>query len=63
MPQIFVVCPYTCREIPTGIEIDEVSFKRLPDVLTRSQCPHCGLHHDWMKRDARLARDTFPSAA
>ena len=54
MAKIVVVCPYTCLEIPTGIEIDPASFARLPDVLTRSKCPHCGLFHDWSKRDAYL---------
>ena len=62
MAHIVVVCPYTCLEIRTGIEIDQISFERLPNVLTRSKCPHCGLPHDWTKQNARLA-DDMKSAA
>jgi hypothetical protein len=61
MAEIFVTCPYTCKELPTGIEIDPASLDQLPDVLTRSQCPHCGLPHDWTREDAHLRRR--PTAA
>jgi hypothetical protein len=61
MAEIFVTCPYTCREVPTGIEIDLESFHRLPEVLTRSTCPHCGLPHDWAREDAYLGER--PTAA
>ena len=49
-----VRCPETGREVSTGIEIDPQSFASLPDKLTPSTCPFCGLDHVWLKCDARF---------
>jgi hypothetical protein len=52
---VMIRCPNTGRDISTGIDTDQASFDRLPDVLSHSRCPVCGLEHSWWKREARLA--------
>jgi hypothetical protein len=43
MGVIMVRCPRTGLAISTGIETDPYSFDQLPDdVLSHTQCPHCG---------------------
>ena len=42
MAVIIFACPATGREFSTGIHIDEDSFKKLPDTVTKAACPHCG---------------------
>jgi hypothetical protein len=51
---IGIRCLTTGEIISTGIEIDMASFNKLPDVLTHTKCPHCGLEHSWWTREARL---------
>jgi hypothetical protein len=58
MGLLMLKCPQTGREFSTGIHIDEASFKRLPDTLTNSVRPHCGLLHRWWTREARPGDDT-----
>jgi hypothetical protein len=53
MGVLMLKCPSTAREFSTGIMIDEGSFKRLPDTVTKARCPHCGLMHTWWTREAR----------
>jgi len=55
MASVMIDCPETGREIYTGIETDEASFAKLPDVLSRMQCPVCGQEHVWTRENARLA--------
>jgi hypothetical protein len=55
MASVMIVCPETRREIYTGIETDEASFARLPDVISRTQCPICGGEHLWTKGNAWLS--------
>ena len=55
-----VRCPETGREVSTGIEIDPQSFASLPDKLTLSTCPFCGLDHVWLKCDARFVEEQIP---
>jgi hypothetical protein len=52
MGAIMIKCPTTGQSIATGIETDPNSFRQIPDVLSRSRCPICGLEHDWSKREA-----------
>ena len=54
MGTVMIRCPGTGEDISTGIETDSLSFARLPDVLTHSRCPACGLEHVWWKREAWL---------
>ena len=60
MCAVMIKCPATGRAVDTGIETDDASFGLLPDVLSRSRCPHCGGMHSWWKREAWLAEDAGP---
>jgi hypothetical protein len=51
---VVITCPRTGEDISTGIEIEQESFERLPDVLVRSTCPRCGMRHAWWTREAKL---------
>jgi hypothetical protein len=61
MGVLMLKCPTTGREFSTGIHVEEDSFKRLPDTVTKAHCPHCGLSHSWWTREARLADTVAPS--
>jgi len=50
-------CPNTGQEISTGVETDPQGFGQLPNILTYSRCPACGLEHPWWKREAWLEDD------
>jgi hypothetical protein len=54
---VVITCPHTGQDISTGIEIDQASFEKLPEVLVRSTCPHCGMQHSWWTREAKLSAD------
>ncbi len=55
MGTIIFRCPVTGQEYASGIEIDDASFLRLPDIKMKSRCPHCGGDHLWSLREARLS--------
>jgi hypothetical protein len=57
MGVVVITCPHTGEDVSTGIEIDQHSFQKLPDVLVRSKCPQCGMQHSWWTREARLSAD------
>jgi hypothetical protein len=61
MGVLMLTCPATGQEFSTGIHVEEDSFKRLPDTVTKAQCPHCGALHSWWTREARLADRIVPS--
>jgi hypothetical protein len=48
-------CSMTGQEFSTSIEIEQDSFRELPDVVTRAYCPHCGQMHSMFTRDTRWA--------
>lgn len=54
MGVVMIRCPNTGRDVPTGIDTDQASFDRAPDVLSHSRCPICGLEHSWWKRETHL---------
>ena len=54
MAAVFTDCPATGRPIDTGIEIDEMSFDRLPSFSGKIFCPHCSIEHAWDKSKAWL---------
>ena len=54
MPAVMIRCPETGEALYTGIEMDETSFRRLPNVTTRSDCAICGQQHMWTKTQAWL---------
>jgi hypothetical protein len=47
MGVLLIKWPHTGRPISTGIELDPQSFAKLPDTLSLSKCPECGLDHAW----------------
>ena len=55
MASVMILCPDTRREVYTGIETDDASFAKLPDVIARMHCPLCGEEHAWTKHKAWLA--------
>jgi hypothetical protein len=54
MSMIMIRCPETDSEISTGIECEDDDFKKLPFVITQTNCPSCGREHSWSKSDAWL---------
>ena len=63
MGVVMIACPNTDRAFSTGIECDPRTFAYLPDVLSRSKCPHCGTEHVWWTGEAWLAADGGADAA
>jgi hypothetical protein len=57
MAKLITDCPVFRQAIDTGIEIDEVSFARLPSFIGKVFCSYCGNEHDWSKDQARLVED------
>jgi hypothetical protein len=55
MAALMIVCPETRQEVFNGIETEEASFERLPDVPSRTLCPACGREHVWTPDHARLS--------
>lgn len=60
MPALMICCPQTGREVSTEIETDSESFQKIPNVLIRTRCPHCGLEHALWRDDAWLADGSPP---
>ncbi len=56
---LLIKCPKTGKNFAAGIEADSVAFESLPQVLTRTRCPHCGTVHLWWTSEAFLA-DIIP---
>lgn len=61
MGVLLMICPNTGREFSTGIQLDNDTFRSLPDVLAHSRCPYCGLRHNWWKREARFVDSIHPA--
>jgi hypothetical protein len=59
---LMLKCSITGREFSTDIHIDEDSFRKLPDTVTKALCPYCGLKHSWWTREARLVDCIPPSS-
>ena len=54
MSALVVVCPLTCKVIPTGIETEPEVLKALPRIPAAVRCPACGEQHFWTCDDAML---------
>jgi hypothetical protein len=63
MASLMIVCPETDEEVYTGIETDEASFRKLPDVPSPIQCPACGARHFWTKHQASLSTKRLKQVA
>jgi hypothetical protein len=62
MAKIFTTCPVSGQAIDTGIDIDEASFAKLPNVLGQAFCIHCGTEHGWTKEQAWMADGIPPNS-
>jgi len=51
---LVVTCPTIGKDFSTGILTDTDSLALTPQDLTRSYCPHCGMEHAWLPKDAKL---------
>jgi hypothetical protein len=58
MGVIVIRCPHSGEDVSTGIEMDEASFAKLPDILVRSYCSSCDLQHAWWPRESRLVEES-----
>jgi hypothetical protein len=58
MGVLMLKCPTTAREFSTGVHLEEESFRKLPDTVTKASCPHCDRVHSWWTREARLSART-----
>jgi hypothetical protein len=61
MGVVMLTCPTTGREFSTGIHMEEDSFRKLPDTVSKAHCPYCGAVHSWWTREARLGDRIAPS--
>ena len=52
MADIFVQCPRTGTQIPTGLKSEWVVLNSLPRVAIPLCCPACGQMHKWNPQDA-----------
>jgi hypothetical protein len=55
MGVVMFKCRTTGREFSTGVYVDEETFKKLPDTVTKAACPHCDRVHAWWTREARVS--------
>jgi hypothetical protein len=55
MSALKIRCPQTGTAIFTGIEIDQISLGKTPDVPTHTRCSVCGRERMWWKRETWLA--------
>ena len=56
MERLYFVCPATRQEVDVGIETELQTLLRIRLSSVRAQCPVCGSEHEWIVRDARLAK-------
>jgi len=54
MGVLMIKCSDKGKEFSTGIEVEPEHVRKLPDVLTFTQCPYCRVVHGWRVADARL---------
>jgi hypothetical protein len=62
MGVLILKCPITGKMFSTGIQADAETVKSLPQVQTRSRCPHCRADHLWWPQDAVFSPALAPSA-
>jgi hypothetical protein len=60
MGTLMVCCPAIGLEVSLGVELDSVSFDRIPDFLATFHCGACAAEeHPWSKADAWIAAAEF----
>jgi predicted RNA-binding Zn-ribbon protein involved in translation (DUF1610 family) len=56
MERLVFHCPNTGQEVDVGIESELQTLLRIRTNLVRAHCPICGERHEWLVRDAQLAK-------
>jgi predicted RNA-binding Zn-ribbon protein involved in translation (DUF1610 family) len=56
MERLVFICPRTGQEIDVGIEGELQTFLRIRANKVAAPCPRCGQRHEWLIRDAQLAK-------
>jgi hypothetical protein len=52
MGVVMIKCPQTGREIPTGIQTDQQSFRCSAVFFARTYCAICQADHEWFAKEA-----------
>jgi hypothetical protein len=55
MGVVTIMCPQTGRQVSTGLEVDEATFRVMAIKPTTMRCWACGSEHRWSKRWATLS--------
>ena len=56
MANVVIKCPKTGKLVPTGMNMDEASFKTSSMSGNSFICPACGETHTWNKDQASLQK-------
>jgi predicted RNA-binding Zn-ribbon protein involved in translation (DUF1610 family) len=56
MERLVFFCPRTGREVDVGIESELQTLLRIRTNKVQARCPRCGERHEWLVRDAQLAK-------
>lgn len=56
MERLIFACPRTGRKIDIGVESELQTLLRIRSNKVRARCAHCGERHEWVVRDAQLAK-------
>ncbi len=54
MCNIFFYCPSHAREIDSGMDLDEDTYRRTRLQMVHVPCPLCGRRHRFLMADGRL---------
>ncbi len=57
MPQLFIICPNTEKEVYIGLNMDWFAFDSSNLGEQSLVCPRCQETHTWTKDDVRLRSD------
>ena len=57
MPQVFITCPVTGRDVYTGQNLDWSQLDSLDLGVQTFECRECGRTHAWSKMDAFTRAD------
>jgi hypothetical protein len=60
MSELLIRCPVWGLPSSTGLDLDNETLNRLPDVESRFLCSHCGKEHVWRPNEAWLADGDAP---
>ena len=57
MPQLFIICPNTEKEVYIGLNMDWFAFDSYNLGEQSLECPRCHETHTWTKDDVQLRSD------